>query len=155
MPLALILPRGDQYVCMYGHHILYRVWINRVSKVVANPARGQLNRQNEYSPVPVRAWEFGQYITHTGATQKGALAKEGLVCRQLWVTRSASPAPGLNNFLVRMVASILSHPVGRGRLRRRGCSCLTTCTRLLVSQSISTTVYPYNTLTWHVQYKYQ
>ena len=26
---------------------------------VANPARGQLNRENEYSPVPVCAWEFG------------------------------------------------------------------------------------------------
>ena len=26
---------------------------------VTNPARGQLNRENEYSPVPVRAWEFG------------------------------------------------------------------------------------------------
>ena len=26
---------------------------------VANPARGQLNRENEYSSVPVRAWEFG------------------------------------------------------------------------------------------------
>ena len=26
---------------------------------LANPARGQLNRENEYSPVPVRAWEFG------------------------------------------------------------------------------------------------
>ena len=26
---------------------------------VANPARGQLNRENERSPVPVRAWEFG------------------------------------------------------------------------------------------------
>ena len=26
---------------------------------VANPARGQLIRENEYSPVPVRAWEFG------------------------------------------------------------------------------------------------
>ena len=25
---------------------------------VANPARGQLNRENEYSPVPVRAREF-------------------------------------------------------------------------------------------------
>ena len=30
-----------------------RVWINRVK--VTNPARGQLNRENEYSPVPVRA----------------------------------------------------------------------------------------------------
>ena len=26
---------------------------------VTNPARGQLNRENEYSPVPVRASEFG------------------------------------------------------------------------------------------------
>ena len=26
---------------------------------IANPARGQLNRENEYFPVPVRAWEFG------------------------------------------------------------------------------------------------
>ena len=26
---------------------------------VANPARGQLNRENEHFPVPVRAWEFG------------------------------------------------------------------------------------------------
>ena len=26
---------------------------------VANPARGQLNRENEHSSVPVRAWEFG------------------------------------------------------------------------------------------------
>ena len=26
---------------------------------VAKPARGQLNRENEHSPVPVRAWEFG------------------------------------------------------------------------------------------------
>ena len=25
----------------------------------ANPARGRLNRENEYSPVPVRAWQFG------------------------------------------------------------------------------------------------
>ena len=26
---------------------------------VANPVRGQLNRENEYSPVPVHALEFG------------------------------------------------------------------------------------------------
>ena len=32
---------------------------------VANPARGQLNRENEYSPVPVRAREFG----HAGQVQ--------------------------------------------------------------------------------------
>ena len=27
--------------------------------VIANHARGQLNRENEYFPVPIRAWEFG------------------------------------------------------------------------------------------------
>ena len=32
------------------------VWINCK---VANPARGQLDRENEYSPVPVRAGDFG------------------------------------------------------------------------------------------------
>ena len=26
---------------------------------VANPARGQVNRENDHFPVPVRAWEFG------------------------------------------------------------------------------------------------
>ena len=35
-----------------------RVWINRPGKVV-DPARDQLNRENEYSPVPVRAY----YVT--------------------------------------------------------------------------------------------
>ena len=34
-----------------------RVWINRGK--VANPARGRLNRENEYFPVRVRACEFG------------------------------------------------------------------------------------------------
>ena len=33
-------------------------WMDQPGKV-ANPARGQLNRKNEYSPVPVRACEFG------------------------------------------------------------------------------------------------
>ena len=27
--------------------------------MVANPARGQLNKENRIFPVPVRAWEFG------------------------------------------------------------------------------------------------
>ena len=40
------------YVCMYGHHIQQSM--DQPGKV-ANPARGQLNRENEYSPVPVRA----------------------------------------------------------------------------------------------------
>ena len=34
-----------------------RVWINRVRLPILL-ARGQLNRENEYSPIPVRAWEF-------------------------------------------------------------------------------------------------
>ena len=37
-------------VCMHGHHKS----MDQPGKV-ANPARGQLNRENEYSPVPVRA----------------------------------------------------------------------------------------------------
>ena len=40
------------YVCMYGHHT-YRS-MDQPGQA-ANPARGQLNRENEYSPVPVRA----------------------------------------------------------------------------------------------------
>ena len=44
------------YVCMYGH--TYSKSIDQPGKV-ANPARGQLNRENEYFPVRVRAWEFG------------------------------------------------------------------------------------------------
>ena len=40
------------YVCMYGHHIEQSM--DQPGKV-ANPARGQLNRENEHSPVPVRA----------------------------------------------------------------------------------------------------
>ena len=39
-------------VCMHGHHILQSM--DQPGKV-ANPARGQLNRKNEYFPVPVRA----------------------------------------------------------------------------------------------------
>ena len=39
------------YACMYGHHI-YQSMDQPVK--VANPARGQLNRENEYFPDPVR-----------------------------------------------------------------------------------------------------
>ena len=42
------------YVCIYGHHIYLVAEYGSTGKV-ANPARGQLNRENEYSPVPVRA----------------------------------------------------------------------------------------------------
>ena len=37
---------------MYGHHIKQS---KDQSGKVANPARGQLNRENGYFPVPVRA----------------------------------------------------------------------------------------------------
>ena len=46
--------RGCMYVrlCMYGH--TYSKSMDQQGKV-DNPARGQLNRENEYVPVPVRA----------------------------------------------------------------------------------------------------
>ena len=40
------------YVCMYDH--LIQQSMDQPGKVV-NLARGQLNRENEYYPVPVRA----------------------------------------------------------------------------------------------------
>ena len=43
-------------VCMYGH--TYSKSMDQPGKV-ANPARGQLNRENEYFPVRVRASELG------------------------------------------------------------------------------------------------
>ena len=57
----------DQLICAYHSHVHYwyvfitdsRVWINRVNNKVANPARGQLNRENAFFPVPrsrLRIW---------------------------------------------------------------------------------------------------
>ena len=49
--------------CMYIMYVwsLYHTYSKSEDRPgkVANPARGQLNRGNEYFPVPVRAWEFG------------------------------------------------------------------------------------------------
>ena len=42
----------SMHVCMYGHHLKQEK--DQPGKV-ASPARGQLNKENEYSPVPVRA----------------------------------------------------------------------------------------------------
>ena len=63
--LILIAMQGHQkniknkkqcmYVCMYGH--TYSKRIDQPDKV-ASPARGQLNRKNEYLPVRVRAENF-------------------------------------------------------------------------------------------------
>ena len=54
--------RGSMYVCMYVPGIYVRMYRHHISQSnmdqpgkVVNPARGQLNRENEYSPVPVRA----------------------------------------------------------------------------------------------------
>ena len=41
---------------MYGQHFQQSM---DQPGMVANPARGQLNRENEHFPVAVRAWEFG------------------------------------------------------------------------------------------------
>ena len=43
---------------MYGHTYINSKSMDQPGRVV-NPARGQLNRENEYFPVPVRAREFG------------------------------------------------------------------------------------------------
>ena len=48
--------RGFIYIYIYGH--TQSKSMDQPGKV-ANPARGQLNRENEHSPVPVRAWDFG------------------------------------------------------------------------------------------------
>ena len=48
----MITVRGIEYVCMYDH--THRKSMDQPGKV-ANPARGPLKRENEYSPVPVRA----------------------------------------------------------------------------------------------------
>ena len=45
------------YVCVYGHH--GEQSIDQPGKV-ANPARGQLGKENKHFPVPVRASEFGR-----------------------------------------------------------------------------------------------
>ena len=58
-PTAKSSMRGSDtcmYWCMYGH--TYSKSMDQPGKV-ANPARDQLNRENEYFSVPVRALEFG------------------------------------------------------------------------------------------------
>ena len=49
----IISPVG--VLCLYGH--TYSKSMDQPGKV-ANPARGQLNRENEYFSLRVRAWEF-------------------------------------------------------------------------------------------------
>ena len=42
---------------MYGHIYIYSKSMDQPGKVANNPERGQMNRENEYSPVSVRAPE--------------------------------------------------------------------------------------------------
>ena len=54
--IHIVLDRWiQQFVCIV---ITYSKSMDQPGKV-ANPARGQLNRENECFPVRVRAWEFG------------------------------------------------------------------------------------------------
>ena len=46
------LTKPQEYVCMYGH--AYSKSIDQPGKA-ADPARGQLNRENEYFSIRVRA----------------------------------------------------------------------------------------------------
>ena len=45
------------YVCMYGQR--FQQSMDQSGKIVNDPARGQLNRGNQFFPVLVRAREFG------------------------------------------------------------------------------------------------
>ena len=65
-PLTRTLPQHSR--TMYGHTCSKSM--DQPGKV-ANPARGQLNRENKYFPVRVRAWEFG-------------------LARRIWQSRPAS-----------------------------------------------------------------
>ena len=54
--MILVTKTSDMYVCMYKcvyGHIIYQS-MDQPGKV-ANPTRGQLNKENEHFPVPVRA----------------------------------------------------------------------------------------------------
>ena len=57
--------------CTYVRSLHIAECIDQPGKV-ANPARGQLNRENEYSPVPVRALGFG--LTRRGQPSRLASA---------------------------------------------------------------------------------
>ena len=53
--------KGTRYSSTQDMEVYVYVWSSHIAEYVdqpgkvANPARGQLNRKNEYSPVPVRA----------------------------------------------------------------------------------------------------
>ena len=75
-------------VCMYDHTCSKNM--DQPGKV-ANPARGQLNRENEYFPVRVRAWEFG--LTRRARPSRPASACSLSTPRQtLVLTHGISPA---------------------------------------------------------------
>ena len=62
--LVFVFLQQGLYVCMYVCMVItYSKSMDQPGKV-ANPARGQLNRENKYFPVSVRVREFG--LAETG-----------------------------------------------------------------------------------------
>ena len=55
------LLEGPERVCIYVCMVITYSKSKDQPGKVTNPARGQLNRENEYFPVPVRAREFGTF----------------------------------------------------------------------------------------------
>ena len=94
---------------MYGHHVQQST--DQPGKV-ANPARGQLNRENEYSPSPyapenlVSRGVFGSPVPRQPApylhTQAGHSLENYIECK--WLSLHDGPTP-----------SALPHPRHRGR----------------------------------------
>ena len=74
---------------MYGH--TYSKSKDEPCKVV-NPARGQLNRENEYFPVPVRALEFGLARRVRPTRLTSAYAFSIILRLNLFLTRESPPA---------------------------------------------------------------
>ena len=60
---------------------------------VANPARGQLSRGNEYFPVPVRAWEFGlaRRVRPSRPASACSFSALGLNLTGWWLTHGIPP----------------------------------------------------------------
>ena len=63
--------------------------MDQPGKFIANPSRGQVNRKNEYSPVPVSAFEFG-------------LAKQ---------VQPSRPAPACSFSVLRLNIMVLTHGI--------------------------------------------
>ena len=65
---------------------------------VANPGRGQLNRENEYFPVPVRAWELGlaRWFRQSRPASAYSSPHSGWICCLLTGFLPSSAAASIN-----------------------------------------------------------